>query len=56
MIQLEFDRGTLLLSQTGGNGESLGVDLPETTFDPRIGRWRAPACALSADYFGAPAP
>ncbi len=45
MIHLEFDRGTLLLSLSEGNGESLGVDLPETTFDPRIGRWRAPACA-----------
>lgn len=45
MIHLEFDRGTLLLSEPQGSEELSQLKLPETTFDPRINRWRAPACA-----------
>jgi len=45
MIHLEFDRGTLLLSEAEGRDELAGLELRETSFDPRIGRWRAPACA-----------
>src|SRR5687768_13224479 len=45
MVVLEFDRGTILLSEADGNGELADLDFPEAAFDPRIGRWRAPGCA-----------
>jgi superfamily II DNA or RNA helicase len=45
MVLLEFDRGTLLLSETEAGGDLSRLELPQTTFDPRIGRHRAPACA-----------
>ena len=45
MVVLEFDRGTILLSEADGSGELAALELPEAAFDPRIGRYRAPGCA-----------
>ncbi len=45
MIVLEFDRGTLLLSESDGSDDLTRMELPHISFDARIGRWRAPAFA-----------
>lgn len=45
MIVLEFDRGTILLSEAERKDEIAALEFPEAAFDPRIGCWRAPGCA-----------